>query len=141
MSYIGLSATRVVTQAKNMSCTDASAYEGAVVMHNTDDDDTCKLATGAAVPKVCGVIASYTGPTGTTALDRVLVQTAGQASVLLAATATVVRGDLLITANSSGHVKAWTNETSCTVIGYCLTAKTAGAAAEMIPVQLSFFDK
>lgn len=135
---IGLSSTREVVWSQNYQDEVGSIAEGAVVIYSAATNGLVKLPAGAAAPAVAGVNMSA----GTSAVgDMLEVQKSGIAMVLLAASATVARGDLLITANSSGHVKAWTNETAVTIVGRSEVAKTAGGAAEMISCTLVMADK
>lgn len=135
---IGLSSTREVVWSQAYQAEVASIVEGAVVIYSAATNGVVKLPAAAAAAGVAGVCMSA----GSSAADDFLeVQKAGIAMVLLVASATVARGDLLIVANSSGHVKAWTNETACTIVGRSEVAKTAGAAAEMISCTLVMADK
>lgn len=138
-SAIGLSATREVVWAKSYEDEVGSIVEGAVVIHSAADNGKCKLPAAAAADKVCGVNMSA-GTSTSGGGDRLDVQKGGIAIVNLVAGGTVVRGSLLIVANSSGDVKAWTNETSCTIVGRSEWAGTAGAAAAKIPCHLLLVD-
>lgn len=117
----------------NYACT-AAVSEGAVLVAGTDYDQAV-LPSGAAATKVVGVAKNPTGATG----ERVTVQKLGIANVLAVASTTITQGDELITANSSGHVKSWTNETAVDVVGVALETRTIGSAAEMIPVELRMY--
>jgi hypothetical protein len=134
MASIGLSATRMVVWAKSYEAEVGSIAEGAVVIHSTADDDKVKLPAAAGAPKVAGVCMSAGGPA---IGERIEVQKAGQAVVLLAAGLSCVRGDELIVANSSGHVKVRAAETACVIVGRAEVAHTSGAAAEFIPCTLT----
>ncbi len=135
---IGLSSTREVVWAQSYQDEVGSIAEGAVVIYSAATNGLVKLPAGAAAAGAAGVVMNAGSSTAGDFLD---VQKAGIACVLLAATLTVARGDLLIVANSSGHVKVWTSETACTIIGRSEVAKTAGAAAEMISCTLVMADK
>lgn len=117
----------------NYACT-AAVSEGAVLVAGSDYDQAV-LPAGAADKKIVGVATNDTGASG----DRVNVQKIGIANVLAAASATITQGDELITANSSGHVKSWVNETAVDVVGVAMETRTIGATAELIPVELRMY--
>jgi hypothetical protein len=137
---IGLSSAREVVWAQTYQDEVGSIVEGAVVIYSAATNGLVKLPGAAAAPGVAGVVMNA-GTSTSGGGDFLDVQKAGIACVLLVAAATVARGDLLIVANTSGHVKAWTNETACTIVGRSEVAKTAGAAAEMITCTLVMADK
>ena len=119
----------------------AGLAEGAVVCWDAVDKKNCVAPGGAGATKVRGVLYGQQGSStsvGSTAVgDVVTVQQRGTARVLLGATLTVAAGDPVIVSNTSGHVKALGAETVCSILGYALESKTAGAAAEMISVRLN----
>ena len=117
----------------NYACT-AAVSEGAVLVAGSDYDQAV-LPAGAADKKIVGVAKNDTGASG----DRVNVQILGIANVLAAASSTINQGDELITANTSGHVKSWTNETAVDVVGVAMETRTIGSSAELIPVILRIY--
>jgi len=117
----------------NYAC-GAATSEGAVCVAGSDYDSVA-LPAGAAATKVVGVAKNGTGASG----ERLTVQKLGIANVLALASTTITQGDELITANSSGHVKSWTNETAVDVVGIAMETRTIGSAAEMIPVELRMY--
>lgn len=135
---IGLASAREVVWSQGYQDEVGSIAEGAVVIYSAATNGLVKLPAAAAAAGVAGVNMNA----GSSAVGDFLdIQKAGIACVLLAASAVVARGDLLIVANSSGHVKAWTSETAVTIVGRSEVAKTAGSAAEMITCTLVMADK
>src|SRR5260221_115118 len=106
---IGLASAREVVWSQSYQDEVGSIAEGAVVIYSAATNGLVKLPAAAAAPAVAGVKMNAGSSAAGDWLD---IQKAGIASVLLVASATIARGDLLIVANSSGHVKAWTNETA-----------------------------
>ena len=117
----------------NYACT-AAVSEGAVLVAGTDYDQAV-LPSGAAATKIVGVAKNATGASG----ERVNVAKVGVVPVLAAANASITQGDELITSNSSGHVKSWTNETAVDVVGIAMETRTIGSTAEMIPCELRIY--
>lgn len=109
---------------------EVAVAEGCVVVEGTADD-AVKLPAGAIASRVRGVSMSAGSSNGTT--EKVAVCELGLCPVLLAATLTIARGDELVTANASGHVrKRVAGDASGCVVGTSRVDRTAGASAEFI---------
>lgn len=128
---IGLSATRMDIFTKSYLAQSAIP-EGAVVIHyvaGTDDEVILPAAANAKL--IAGV--SVSAGTATAGTDRIAVQKLGQAPVLLGAGLSVVVGDELVIANSSGHVKKrQAGDADSQVIGVSEVTFTAGSNADLI---------
>ena len=134
MASYNVSSTEKPIRVDNKAVTETLA-EGAVMCTGADFDAVL-LPAGAAATKIYGVARS-----AAVSGDRLSLLLEGQGNVLLAATATCTAGVPLITANASGHAKSWTNETDVDVVGMALVTRTAGASAEMVPVEVKPFRK
>ena len=139
---VGLSAIRKVLAAEAYLVHSGSLQEGAVVVFSgSGDAQNVQAPAGAAAKRVAGVIMDQQPSAGTTSGDVVNVQTLGIGLGLLVAGGTAAEGDPLIVANSSGHLKVWTNETDVDVVGYSLANMTAGSNADAIPFRLNIHRK
>ena len=137
MSSFNVSSTEIPVVGGILSkAAEAAMSEGAVVLAGSDFD-TIALPAGAGATGILGVARNAALAAG----DRVSVMTMGQANVLLAASASCTEGAPVIAANSSGHIKGWTNETACDVLGTAMVTRTAGSSAEMVPVLLRVYQK
>lgn len=114
----------------------STAAEGAVVCFGTDYDEVALPGAGPVQIGVAGIL-RQAGVSG----DRASILVLGVANVLALATTTVTEGVPVIIANTSGHVKSWTNETNVDVVGISMVTRTIGATAELIPVLMGVYRK
>lgn len=119
--------------------TATNLIEGAVAINPLDasiDNNQCILASAAANKGVLGVVTDAYGSGGPVEGRPVTVRYLGLVGINIAASTTIAFGDKLITANSSGDAKAWTNETGVDVIGVAMEALTSQAARGRILCRL-----
>lgn len=114
--------------------------QGAAVCYDTDPPDVA-APSGDKATKFAGLIHNFPGAAGTVAGTDVELQRDGDGMGLLAASASCTRGVGLVIANNSGHLRGYVDGTDdqCDVVGTALVTKTAGAAAEAIPLNLDAF--
>lgn len=137
MSLLNKAAETNVLYSENL-LGEVAIAEGCVVVEGTADD-AVKLPAGALASRIRGVSISAGTSNGTT--EKVAVASIGICPVLLAATLTIARGDELVVANASGHVRkrVAADATGC-VVGTSKVDRTAGATAEFITCSLNIHE-
>jgi hypothetical protein len=116
--------------------------EGAVVVVDSSVvKGAAKAPTGTADAGVVGVIVDVLPSGGTTSGLDYDIQNWGDGYALLKASTSVTVGDLLVTGGTDGSVIAYVDGThdNCDVVGRSKVTRTAGAAAELIPITLNIF--
>lgn len=116
--------------------------EGAVVVVDSSAvKGAAKAPTGTADAGVLGVITTVLASSGTVSGLDYDIQNRGDGFALLKASAAVTVGDLLVTGGTDGSVIAYVDGThdNCDIVGRSKATRTAGAAAELIPITLNIF--
>lgn len=139
-TIIGIASTRYAGNTRQFVINTAGLKEGAIVIHDSSAaGGKVKAPTGAGNSGIAGVIVNQQPAAGTAVGDSVDVQYDGVANVLLGTTLTVTDGGYVIINTTDGSCKALGSTDSCDVLGKTLLTRTAGAANELIPVQLGIF--
>jgi hypothetical protein len=134
---IGLSVAPMRDKLYPATLNTASLTEGAAVVYDTGNG--VKAPAGAAAKGFAGLITDVMPTGGSTSGMDVNLQRNGIGMGILAVGVSCVRGDRLIIANASGHLKVIASETAVDIIGEAETALTGGAAAQMVGVNLDAF--
>lgn len=114
----------------------AGLKEGAAVVFDTGNG--VKAPTGAATKGFAGVITDVMPTGGSTSGMDVNLQRDGEGLGILAAGVTCARGDKLVLANTSGHLRVYVHGTDadCDIVGEALMAVTGGADPLAVGVDL-----
>ena len=141
MASIGTGAAAVVPFTLPYTVYSASLQGGAAVVFDSSNFGV-KAPAGAAALGFAGLIANQQSSSGTASGDRVDIQIAGIGVGILDAGQTVTYGQELIISDTDGSLKAYANGSNddCSVVGYALESKTAGASNESLLVQLVPFN-
>lgn len=141
MASIGTGAAAVVPFTIPQTVYSASLQGGAAVVFDSTNKGV-KAPGGAAALGFAGLITNQQSSTGTASGDRVDLQIAGVGVGILDAGQSVTFGQELIISDTDGSLKgfALASNDDCSIVGYSLETKTAGAANESLLVQLMPFN-
>jgi hypothetical protein len=139
-TFNGLTASRGPGEIRQMRVNTNSLKEGAVVIFDTAQiKGSAKAPTAAGNIPIAGVLVDVLTSDGTVSGSSYNVQYTGKCFVLLGNGEAVNAGDRLIINDTDGSVKAIGTTDSCGVLGTALQTLTAGAANEMIEVELGIY--
>lgn len=114
----------------------ANLKEGAAVVFDTGNG--VKAPAGDAAKGFAGLITNVMPSGGSTAGMDVDLQRTGEGMGILVAGGSCARGDKLVIANASGHLRAYVHGTDadCDIVGEATMAITGGADAYAVGVDL-----